>query len=98
MGAWSSNDNFFYKKKGAAYIVASYAEKLQNEKSWQFGSRVVPLSDTSGPKYPHVTVQQQDHHDADASLTNAPYTYYPYNDTNNSFRDSTSHYHTTTAV
>jgi len=66
----------------AAYIVSSYAKKLEQEKSWRSGR------DTSGSKYTHV---QHDDHGA-----NVPLSYnYPYNHANNSFAGSTPHYHPT---
>lgn len=78
---------FLSKKKGAAYIVASYAKKLEIEKSWRSGPGVTPLHDTSRSTYTHV--QHQDDHGANVPLTNA----YPYSGANNSFGRSTPHNH-----
>jgi hypothetical protein len=84
-----SNDNPFFflsKKKGAAYVVASYATKLENEKSWRSSPGVTPLHDTSRTNYTYV--QQQDDHGANVPLTNP----YPYGGANNSFGGSTPHH------
>ena len=86
---------FYFILKGAAYIVASYAEKLEKEKAWRTGPSVAPLRDTSGLKYTHV--DQQDDHSAHVPLTNASYAY-AYNDADHSFGSSTHHHHTTTSV
>jgi hypothetical protein len=85
----------FFFLKGAAYIVASYAEKLENEKSWRSGPGATPLRDTTSSKYAHV--QQQDDHGVNVPLTAASYPY-PYRDGNNSFAGSTPHHHTATSV
>jgi hypothetical protein len=84
---------FFSKKnkKGAAYIVTSYAESLKKEHSWRSGPGVAPLRDASGSKYAHV--QQQDHDNVPLNAVS-----YPYNDTSNSFGGATHHHHTATPV
>jgi hypothetical protein len=90
---------FFFSKKGAAYIVASYAKKLENEKSWRSGPGVTPLHNTTGSKYTHV--QQQDNHGAHVPLTNPSLAYdYPYSGANNSFGGATPmpHHHAPTSV
>ena len=73
----NSNDDI---QKGAAYIVTSYAKKLQNEQAWRSGPGVgaPPPQATSGPKY--TNVQEEDH----IPLT-GPHHNYPYSDTNHSF-------------
>lgn len=77
----------------AAYIVASYAKKLDHEKSWRSGPGSTPLHDTSKSKYTHV--QQQDHHHgAHVPLTNT----YPYSGADHSFGASTHHHHTIPSV
>jgi len=79
-----------YKKTGAAYIVASYAKKLKDEKAWRSGPGVAPPPDnTSGSKYVHVKQQ-----DDQIPLTGPSYAY-PYRDTNHSFGGAE---HRTTAV
>ena len=60
---------------GAAYIVTSYAKKLQEEQAWRSGPGVSPPPEASGPKYTHV--EEEDH----IPLTGG----YPYSDTNNAF-------------
>jgi len=59
----------------AAYIVASYAQKLKDEQAWRAGPGVAPPREAPGPKYAHV--QEEDH----IPLTGG----YPYSDTNHSF-------------
>jgi len=79
----------------AAYIITSYAKKLENEKSWRSGSGVTPLHDTSRSKYTHVH-QQDDHHHHGA---NVPLTAsYAYGDASHSFGGSMPHHHTATSV
>lgn len=84
----------FISKKGAAYIIASYAKKLENEKSWRSGPGVTPLHDTSRSKYTHVHQQDDHHHGANVPLTAS----YAYGDTSHSFGGSKPHHHDRTAV
>jgi hypothetical protein len=66
----------------AAYIISSYARKLQSEKTWRSGPEVVvvPLNSNSGPKYAHVKQDDESH-----PLTGASYAAYPYKDASHSF-------------
>jgi hypothetical protein len=90
---------FLISKKGAAYIVASYGDKLEKEKSWKSGpgDSITPLDDASGSKY--TQVEQQDNHGAHVPLTNVTYDY-SYSDANNSFGGATPthHHHAPTSV
>ncbi len=87
---------FFFQKKGAAYIVTSYAESLKHEHSWRSGPGVAPPRDASGSKYVHVEQQNHDH-SASVPLNNVSYSY-PYNDTSNSYGGAAHHHHTPTHV
>jgi hypothetical protein len=66
----------------AAYIVSSYAQKLQNEKTWRSGPQVVaiPMNNNSGPKYAHVKQEDESRPFTGAS--------YPYRDADHSFGNS----------
>jgi len=79
----------------AAYIVASYAKKLEIEKSWRSGPGATTLHDTSTSKYTHV--QQQDDHGANVPLANASHAY-PYSGADNSFGGSTPYRYIATSV
>jgi len=88
---------FFFLKTGAAYIVHSYAKKLENEKSWRSGPGAAPLHDTSKSTYTHV--QQQDHHGAHIPLTGITASYdYPYSGANHSFGGTKPHHHAVVPV
>jgi len=76
----------------AAYIVSSYADKLEKEKAWRSGPGITPMHNTSKSKYVHV--EQQDHYAANVPFTNT----YPYSGAGNSFGASTPHHHVTTSV
>lgn len=79
--------------KGAAYIVASYAGKIENEKSWRSGPGATPLRDTAGnSNYAHV--REQDGTNVPLASSHA----YPYGDASHSFGGSASHHHVTTSV
>ena len=62
--------------QGAAYIVTSYAKKLQEQRLWRSGPGIAPVHD-HGPKYAPVRGDQE---------SNIPLTGpYPYRDTSHSF-------------
>jgi hypothetical protein len=72
----------------AAYIVTSYAKKLQDEQAWRSGPGVAPPPDAAGSKYAHV------HGDDHIPLTGPSYAY---SDASHSFGSAAPH-HTTASV
>jgi hypothetical protein len=75
----------FFFSQWAAYIVTSYAKKLQEQQLWRSGPGIAPMHD-HGPKYAPVRGDQE----SNIPLTGPSHSY-PYRDTSHSFGNAAHH-------